>query len=312
MQVARYWTRRAWSSAAVVVVVLMGVSITAQAEESESPPPAPLVTPTERDAKAAIKEFDRALKKIGKRASTEERARIEGELLTPFVLLSHADVAERLTEFVTDERHAMSSRVQALDGLRRHEDLLVEQVPALTKWLSKAAEAVADRRAKGDIGVPIDKRTGEAEKDTPEARAAMQRSRQEGALFAGTLEVVLEHGERPRKPEELLGPFVQHPFDDLVVVTLRAAREWDVQDIAKDVVMLLRMYPTVASWETGAVTHISGTNASAQAAWMRLYGHPDKQRARPAVYRAVTETLTAWAGREIKTPQDADAWLDER
>lgn len=301
--------RRAWIGVVLLGAVLSAVSPTAHAEEPETPPPAALVTIAERDAKAAVKTFDKALKKIGKRATVEERAQVEAQLLTPFVLLSSRHVVERLAEFVANDRHAMASRLQALNGLQRHEELVADVVPDLTKWLGGAADAIWERRAKGDIGVPIDPKTGEALRDTSEAAVAMQRSRDEGALFTTALTLVLAHGKAPKKPVELLRPFVQHPCDDLVVLTLKVAREWDVRDLTSDLVQLLRMYPTNASWETGAVTHISGTNASARDAWMRLYGHPDKQRARPAVYAAVTETLSAWAERKIASPADADAWL---
>lgn len=300
---------RAWMTGLLLCAAFSFVSPAAHAQDSEVPPPAPLVTVAERDAKASVRAFDKALKKIGKRATVDERTRIESELLTPFVLLSSRHVARRLAEFVANDKHPMSTRLQALEGLKRHEELVADITPDLMKWLTEAAAQVWERRAKGDIGVPIDPRTGEALRDTPEAAIAMQRSRDEGALFTTAIELVLKHGKQPKRPVELLRPFVQHPCDDLVVLTLQLARDWDVRELTPDLVQLLRMYPTNASWETGAVTHISGTNASAQAAWMRLYGHPDKQRARPAVYDAVTETLSAWAERKIASPADADAWL---
>jgi len=106
-----------------------------------------------------------------------------------------------------------------------------------------------------------------------------------------------------------VGSFPQDPSDGLVVGVLDVVGAWKAWPTLPDVLALYRCYPDPARRETGAVTDLDGTNASARATWIVLFGHPEKQRARPDVVKGLRRALESVTGTAFADPESLDAYL---
>jgi hypothetical protein len=205
-------------------------------------------------------------------------------------VLVHEKVAARLVRLVkTEDDHEVLGVV--FESLRRQRPFAEKIVPGLAARLESEAEEAAERLVKGDAGFRIDPRTGDADTSSPEGRRLLQETRQRAVAFVcliGTLDAL---GWQPKGRLPDLTAFLQDPHDDLVVAVLGKLQAWKDRSCLAAVLDLYRMYPTESSWETGAVIDLAGTNATAKAKWMVRFGHPEKQRARPEVARAIRRAL---------------------
>jgi hypothetical protein len=290
------------------LVVLFATWVRADTAEVAEPLPAP-VDVRSAEARKAVSACSSALKTARKHKSREERLSSERDALRDLVAARSARVAQQLAALAADDRLLAPTRVLALRALPLQGEHGAEVADRVARWLADESEQEADARREGDIGVPVDRRSGEPVVDTPEAEAALRAGAERARLLAAGIRTLRELEHEPRAPDEVLRPLLQSPFDDLAVAAVEAAQAWDARGVADELALLLRMYPRENRWETGAVTHLNGTNASAKAAWMALFGHPMKQRPRPELYRALLACASAWAGREMTDSASCANWL---
>ncbi len=239
------------------------------------------------------------------------RSKLAGERIEAVRALGstlHPKVAKQLLKFSRKEDDLEVLTV-AFEVLRGMKPLAGEIAPDLAKRLGREAAAEAKRAARGDPGIRIDPRTGDADTHSAAGKARLLAGRRRSAMLAALLATVdtLEW-KGVRTPPDLV-PLLQDPSDDLVEGVLARLRETKDPAALPAVLALYRMYPTGASWETGAVVDLAGTNASAKAKWMVLFGHPDKQRARPRVHAALLSMLKAVTGQAFATPDALASFL---
>jgi len=260
-------------------------------------------------ARRLVSTFNAAVKAARNDESTLVRRQNELAALRELTAGRHVRVAKRLAKAAADHGLDVETRLFALRALPLQGNGGKDQAKRVEKWLQAAATQDSDDRKRGRVGLPVDRRSGEFLVDTPEAKRALREGETRARLLAAGLAAlrVLEHA--PKHPADLIRPFLQSPYDVLAVAAVDAAQAWDARQVLDELSLLLRMYPRENRWETGAVTHIGGTNASAKATWMALFGHPLKQRARPAVHRAIVACVSAWAGKTISDPETCDAWI---
>jgi hypothetical protein len=104
-----------------------------------------------------------------------------------------------------------------------------------------------------------------------------------------------------RAPDDLavFEAFLQNPHDDLVVETLGLLGRYRSYHALPAMLELYRMYPTPDSVRTD----IDGERRLA------LFGHPLKQRARPAVVAALKRSLAEITGQAFETPAALEEYL---
>lgn len=275
-------------------------------------------------------------------ALAEPAASADGTLATPAPAVPEA-VAKRTVEAMRPDLKAKDPRVRAraveglgavdhplvarelLGRLRKEADpLALEAVVAalgrqrtsaadvgkkLLEHLAAAAEAERKREAAGSPGFPVDPRTGEPALDTKEGREAVEAMTARSRVALAAIRA-LEALAVPAGANALAWtPLLQDPNDDLVVATLCGLAAGTCMEALPAILELYRMYPLPNTWETGAVTDLSGTNASAKAKWMVRFGHPDKHKARPKVVQAIGKALTALTGRSFDSPEALQEWM---
>lgn len=266
---------------------LAASALTARAAESPAA--------AESQAKAAIAQWDTGTKG----ANEAQRAR----LLKHLIAVDHPLVTARLHALSEDAEADGVSRTAAFDALAARAETDATVAPRIAKWVERASKDAAESLAKGDFGVPVDKKSGQPKRGA-EAEAAVRKGVESGKAVAAGLRVAVKLGWKPKDPADTLRPFLQSPYDDVAVQALAMVGAWKVADNARDVAQLFRMYPAENRWETGSVVHSKGTNASAQAAWAGMYGHPLKQRARPEVFRAMMGCIESLTGAKCATPEE--------
>jgi HEAT repeat protein len=179
----------------------------------------------------------------------------------------------------------------------------------VARFLVEAAEVEAKALARGDFGVPTDPRTNDAVLDTPDARQRLAESQARGEARTEALRCLETLGYYEPADVKPLSVFLQSPHDGLVVGVLGAFGRWRAWHALPAMLELYRMYPSPSRWETGSVVDRGGTNATAKAAWNAKFGHPNKQRPRPEVVKALTEALAAITGETFKAPADLAEYL---
>jgi hypothetical protein len=229
-----------------------------------------------------------------------------------FASVAHARVGARLVELGCDDATQGDAAEVAFRLIAKQPDAAKKLVPKVVKWLEGRAAASASALAKNDIGVPIDRRTGEPIPDNAERRKAIAAGERTPRAVSGALSLLVELDVRPKNVEDVLRPFLQSPYDHLAETTLTVVETWKLDDLVRELLDLFRMYPRANRWETGAVVQIGGTNASSKAAWMSLFGHPLKQRTRPTVYAKIVTCASALAGTTVRTPEEFEAWTRRR
>jgi hypothetical protein len=245
-------------------------------------------------ARDALRVFQRASK-----------AKLPGERIEALRALAdvvHETVAKRLLAFTRSEKDPEVLTV-AMEALARQTPSAPKILPKLSAMLSGEVDAQARRLAKGDAGMRIDPRSGNADTTSPEGRSRLRATRLRAGMLLALLSTLDALGWEPGPRPPDLTPLLQDPSDALVIAVLDWMGRHKVSSALPAVLDLLRMYPTEASWETGAVIDLGGTNASAKATWMVRFGHPDKQRARPEVYQSLQAMLSAVLGQTFETPE---------
>jgi hypothetical protein len=71
------------------------------------------------------------------------------------------------------------------------------------------------------------------------------------------------------------------------------------------------MYPRENRYETGSALDLSsiGTEATSKAKWMLVFGHPQKQRPRPEIVKAIKRCVEELTGTEVEDPGDLEALI---
>lgn len=296
--------------AALLAALVLVAAAVARGEDAVTEEAVPVTPQLVKDASAKklVASFDAAVKAVRKEEVAVDRKRAQIAALRELAASRGARIAKRLVEAAADADLETDARLFALKALPLQAEEGRTEVKRLARWLAEESEQDADDQKRGRIGVPVD-RAGDPVTDTPEAQRALRAGAERARVLAAGLVALRELQHVPKDAAALLAPFLQSPYDELAVAAVATAQAWEARDVAPDLALLLRMYPRDNRWETGAVTHIGGTNASAKSAWMTLFGHPLKQRARPEVYRAVVACVSAWAGTTVADPESCDAWL---
>lgn len=258
---------------------------------------------TDAEAREALRAFATAWKT----KSAEARIEAVGALGQTV----HPDVAARLLKTAkrVDDDAVLTAIYRAL----------AKQVTAgskiagrIERVLRGEAEAAAKRLRKGELGFRLDPRTGEADVDSEEGQRILAETESRGRRTAALLAAYLAISkEVPDDPEDF-GVFLQDPLDDLVIATIGAYARWGTREAYLPLLELFRMYPDEYRYETGAVHHAGGTDASARAEWMARFGHPGKRRHRPEVYQALQTALETMTGKPQETPEALEAWMASR
>jgi hypothetical protein len=157
----------------------------------------------------------------------------------------------------------------------------------------------------------VNPRTGESDVASPEGKAAFTASAARDRMVAAGFKCLLALGFNERPGGSSIAGVIQSPDEVLIVAALAYAGRHRLIDALPAILMLFRMYPRDNRWETGAVTHAGGTNASAKAEWMLYFGHPGKRIPRPRVVAAVRAAILALTGREVDDPEDLAILLRE-
>lgn len=221
---------------------------------------------------------------------------------------AHARVAaELLRVLAADPDPLVAEAALSMLMLQRRSSPRI--LPALVRWLDQHAEAESARARRGDPGFPLDPRTGAPALDGPAGRAALELLAARSRAATEALRCVRALAPEPPRSAAAWAPLLGDAHDPLVAEVLDAFAAWRVTSALPEILALYRRYPAPGSWETGAVVHLGGTDASAQRAWMVLFGHPDKQRARPLVVAAIERALPALTGRPFTGPEELATYL---
>jgi len=217
-------------------------------------------------------------------------------------------VAEKLLRALRTEKDPVVLGA-LFDALARQEATKGKVMKKVMAWLANEAEEQRKRVARGRVGVRIDPRTGEPDLDSEEGRLVLAETRARGEVLCEAVRCTRLLAKEAPPSAEAVVPFLQDPLDDLVVETLGAIGQWGLESALPNLLDLYRMYPTEVSYETGEVVHAAGTDATAKQAWMAIFGHPDKRRARPRVHAALQECLETLTGRGFESPEELESWL---
>jgi len=255
---------------------------------------------SDRETRDTLKAFARAWK------SKDADERIDA--VTTLGTVVHEKIVDKLLRVLgrEDDPRVIAAVYAALERQTPFADRVADR---LAKTLAEEAEAASKRLAKGDAGFRVDPRTGDADVTTPEGLTKLRESEARADVQAALLQTLARLGWVPEKRAPDLAPFLQDASDELVIRTLETLTRWQAWPALSEVLDLYRMYPDEYSWETGAVADLAGTNATAKAKWMIRFGHPQKQRARPRVNRAIRAFLEALTGRTFDSPKRLEHFL---
>jgi hypothetical protein len=244
--------------------------------------------------------------------SRSARSKLPGERIEAVRALGglvDAGVAKRLLAFARREQdpEVLAATFDALAAQRPHAPLVAAK---LAERLAEESAARRARAARGDAGVLIDPRTGDPDLTSPAGLARLHAQRGRSRMLASLMTALEALGWEPDRSPPDVTPLLQDPADEVVIGALSLLARTGAQAALPAVLELWRMYPNEATWETGAVVDLAGTDASAKATWMVRFGHPDKQRARPEVVRAVRAAVERLAGRPIEGPEGLEAHVE--
>jgi hypothetical protein len=277
-----------------VTARLLGVVLFAVLAGAEHGPDA-----TAEEAKAALERFTAQFrsKRLEERLQAVERL---GAVL-------HPKVADRLLRLAR-ELDDPALLAAAYQGMARQHSSAGKIARPVMRLLAKEAEAEREALAKGDLGYPVDPKTGDT-MPGPEAERAVAAGKARSRMLVEALRCVEALGAAGPGDVDALATLLQSPHDPVVIETLGLLGRIEAWGALEPMLALFEMYPSPNRWATGAVVDLAGTNATAKAKWMGLFGHPLKQRARPDVFEALQASLKAITGQEFKAPVDLAEYL---
>lgn len=261
----------------------------------------------EGEAGPSAAEVREALRAFGQAVRSKDATQ-RAEAVRTLGTVRHEKVAARLLKCLRRERDD-AVLAATFEALGAQHVAARKVVPALETRLRAEAAAEAARIERGDPGFRVDPRTGEADLYGPEGRARLQATARRAVMLRALLRALVTLGWAPSKDPPDLVPFLQDPCDELVVAVLRHLARQGAWPALPGVLSLFRMYPTAATWETGAIEHAGGTNATAKAEWLVVFGHPQKQRARPKVHAALVAALKELTGEDLASPEALAEYL---
>ncbi|MCK6481362.1 MAG: hypothetical protein HUU06_06910 [Planctomycetaceae bacterium] len=301
---------------AALLLVLAGLPLPAAADEdgkkpeAEAPPPAKEVKDVpEEEAKAALDSFARQV-------DTEDLD-FQIEAVKRLRKVVHPTVAARLMDIAMDDypgKIPVLVRAEAFRGLLLQKTSAKTVAPRVSKWLGQAAEANRKAKARGDYGVLLDPKTGDADTTSPEGQKVLRAKRDRGRMLSEAVKLVRDLDYRDRQSVEVFEEFLSDGNDDLVALVLGAFGAWKEWSVLPALADLYEIYPEKDSFETGSVSVDTGAAGSAdqQAAkkrWMAKFGDPDRRRARPKVHVALLQALKDITGEEFKHPRDLREYM---
>ena len=256
----------------------------------------------EKEAKAAMLTFEET---TGAKEPERRRA-----ALLELAKHSHPLIAQRLLRLAVSGEPA-ELRVEAFRALARQGEGADRHGRTVAAWLEAEVKESRKATARGDFGLVMDRKIGEPVLDTPEGKAALDAKRARARVRAAAVDLLAGWRFRSEGFRETVIHFLQDGDDGLVASCLGLLGAWKDAAALPGLLALHRMYPAPSKWETGAVADLGGTDASAKAKWMAVYGDPDKRRPRPAVVKAVRAAAEAILGTPCESPADLEAAMKE-
>jgi hypothetical protein len=279
----------------LLVTVLSTLSGVARAGTPEADPPVADV-----DAEKAVRLLREGL--------ASKNAAVRRDAVLTHGKVHHAKVAEVALRVIEKSREELVVLSACFSVLARQRSSAAGIVPSVVKWLDGRAAEDRERMKKGDPGFRVDPRSGEPDVSSAEGGSALARLAERSEAIAEAVRCAVGLASTPVDPVKW-GAFLSDPSDALVIAVLDAAGAAKSWPLLPEILALYRCYPAPSVWETGAVVDLAGTNATAKAKWMLLFGHPQKQRARPDVVKALRAALTAITGTSLADPDALEAFL---
>lgn len=281
----------------VLPLVLLVVAVS-PAAAGKDPKPASGVS--KEAAKKAVDQFDDAMK------SKEELVQIEA--VRTLGEVDHEAAADRLIKELR-RRESSDLRRALFEALARQAASREEVGAAVERMVMELAAEMADRFKRGDAGFLIDRKTGEPDVKSPAGKAALADSAARERALAAGFRCLLTLDYHKRLEADTVTAVLHSAEDELVTAALETMASRRLWDALPAVEKLYRMYPRENRWETGAVVDAAGDNASAKATWMKHFGHPKKQTARPEVVKAIRKALHDMTGQDVEDPAALTALL---
>lgn len=283
---------------AMAAVIAFGAAGPAAAEEPAPPRDRPAEAVTPEKAKEAIERY--------RRESATEDIDFRLEAVGRVARVDHPEVAAILLDLAFQSKE-VPVRSAAFKGLVLQKASTKTVGPRVSRWLIDAAKENQKARARGDYGVVIDKKTGDADTQSEEGKAALRVKRERGRMIAEAMRLLDGIGHREKDSVEGMRAFLDDGNDDVVVITLGMLGKWKEFTVLPDIQELFDIYPAEDRYETGSVSVDTGAAGSADASaakrkWMSKFGDPDKRRARPTVVRAIKKAVLDITGVEVADP----------
>jgi hypothetical protein len=280
-------------------LLLLAPSPAALAGEDGVPGPKPAEEVSEDKAKEAIERFRREFE--------TEDLDLRLESLERLARVGHASVANLLLDLAMKHPENLV-RATAFKGLGRQVGSAKILGPKLAWYLAGEAKANAKAKARGNYGVLVDPKTGDADTESPEGKAKLREKRERGRMLAEAVKLLDVLGYRQRDSVEALQEFLSDGNDDLVAQVLGLFGKWKEWSVLPDLLDLYEIYPKEDEFQTGSASVDTGAagNEDAQAAkrkWMAKFGDPDRRRPRPKVVKALKKALTDITGETFEEPK---------
>jgi hypothetical protein len=258
---------------------------------------------TKDEARQAVQAFTREFKEKAPEAKIVAIDRLGA--------VDHALVADQLlTQAQKLKDPAQLAAVYR--GLARQQASAAKVAPKVGRLVLAEAKEDEERLTRGEAGFPVDPKTGEPAQDTPEAKQALLDTKARGAMLVEALRCLGALGSREPSDDKTLAAFLQNPYDELVVETLGLLGRRRSFHALPAMLELYRMYPDPAAMDTGFIVQEHGMSADGRKKWLALFGHPMKQRSRPAVVKALREALERITGKKMEAPRLLGEYLSRK
>ena len=259
-------------------------------------------TPTSGEARQLLRSFSQAYR------PRDVETRVEA--IRVLGRSDHPRIAAQLMKLQKSKRNApeiQAALFEALAVQRQARRKVVKQVAA---WLRTEAKAMRKRFCGSTPGFRVDPRTGDPDLTSEEGLLVLEETKARGAVLREAVLCLRKLSTEPPKDAEKLKVFLHHPHDGLVAETLAAIGKWELRDAMPELLELYRMYPTRCTYDTSIWQAAARLNEQhARATYTMRFGHPDKRRSRPEVYRALHACLESLTDRRFKNPDDLARWM---